>query len=125
MQNRVLERYPIHYRKPGELVALCGQVTTTRVNTTRSGAKVTCSPCHKLLFNAPVRLKPEYGLRDWLCPRCRKVQAQTDGESIYFDGKKVPLDPLRLMWTCKFCRSEVKWQSTRKRKGLPTGGEVG
>jgi len=50
-----MPNYPIHYRTAGTKMSVCGLTVTTLVNTTRSGTKITCCKCHKLLFKKPMK----------------------------------------------------------------------
>ena len=52
------------------------------------------------------------------CKRCSATVAETDGVSIYFGAKPVPMNPRRILFTCPHCKSEVFWEATRNRNIL-------
>jgi endogenous inhibitor of DNA gyrase (YacG/DUF329 family) len=58
------------------------------------------------------------------CRRCQRRVAETDGVSIFFGPKPVPLNPTQIMFTCPFCHAEVRWQTTRDRNGLLKNGNL-
>lgn len=62
-------------------------------------------------------MSKETPMKDFRC-RCGNADAKTDGDSLYFGHRKVPLDLLRLQWLCSRCGREMRWFSTRARKGL-------
>lgn len=62
--------------------------------------------------------------RPFTCRRCSKPVAETDGVSIFFGAKPVPMHPKRILFTCPHCRAEVHWEITRNGNGLKSDRKV-
>ena len=49
----------------------------------------------------------------FICRRCKNEVARTDDVDIWFGIQKSPGNPLHLLFTCIFCKAEIRWKSNR------------
>jgi hypothetical protein len=62
--------------------------------------------------------------KPFTCKRCRQPVAETDGISIFFGVKPVPMNPRRILFTCPHCKAEVHWETARNGNALPNTRKV-